>query len=233
MFTTLMTLTMILGGPPSSPSTEAPISPVDAPLIESSVSDVGFALEQERGSNAAPGFIVVLNPIDADPAPGKAPYEQSSPDGAEILMTGIPHGDYEVTIFASQGQMSFPYQHDGLQEGPIRAFVPPRDRVGKRVQQQSSRLIWGGVSLTSLSAVLAVGGLLAYYVNPCGEDGSSGGECRTDVRTQWGTGLVVAGGAGVVAGVTMMAVGHHRKIKMMPGVEMNRRSASLSLVGRF
>jgi hypothetical protein len=89
------------------------------------------------------------------------------------------------------------------------------------------------VAATSLGGGLLVGGLLAVTLNPCGEDGSTGGNCRSDLRTAWGIGLSSVGGAGVGTGITMIAVGRRQRLRLRPGVDVKVGRAGLTLQGRF
>jgi hypothetical protein len=204
-----------------------------APAAQVSASDLRFVLHQVESGREARGVVVTLRPLRPPADNLDLIFVERSLDRGKVSFRVLPHGEYEVTLYASGAELSFHYSHDGSRDEPIRALMPRSDRSGKGVSANPDRLLWGGVSATSLGGALLVGGLLAVALNPCGSDGSTGGDCRSDLRTAWGIALASAGGAGVGTGVTMMAIGRHRRLQLRPGVETKVNSASLVLRGKF
>jgi hypothetical protein len=93
-----------------------------------------------------------------------------------------------------------------------------------------------GLGVTIFGTVLAAGGLMAAFSNPCGHDGARGSNCEVDVRNAVALTMGVTALGALTAGITSMAVGHSiRKRQLASGLALNfnRGGGGLLFVVRF
>ena len=226
----LLLAAMLLGAPAPDP---APVGEASASETAAAATSLAFEVRRAAGGELARGVVVVLDALEVEGVATGHQVVERSADGARVRFADLAHGRYKVSIFSGGAELSFELAHDGSQLEPVRAWLPTDDRTGKGVAARPDRLFWGGVGATSLGAALLVGGALAVTLNPCGQDGATGGDCRSDLRTAWGIGLASVGSAGVGTGVTMIIVGHRQRLRLQPGVDAKVGAASFVLRGRF
>ena len=229
----LALLTCLLCAPGMTPDPGANKAVHAASTSEGASAPLGFEVRRASGGEFAQGVVVTLEALEVEGMAAGTREVQRSLEGAYVRFDELRLGLYRATIFSDGAELSFELEHDGSQREPIRALMPTADHSGKGVGARPDRLFWGGVAATSLGGALVVGGLLAVTLNPCGDDGSTGGDCRNDLRTAWGIGLSSVGGAGVGTGITMIAVGRRQRLRLRPGVDVEVGRAGLSLHGRF
>jgi hypothetical protein len=93
-----------------------------------------------------------------------------------------------------------------------------------------------GLGVTIFGSVLAVGGVLAAYSNPCGHDGARGSNCEVDVRNSVALTMGVTALGVLTAGITSMAVGHALKKRQLASgfaLRFDRGGGGLIFVTRF
>lgn len=109
----------------------------------------------------------------------------------------------------------------------------PAGAVATHPRDSGAGLRRYGLGFTVLGTVLGIGGLVAAYHNPCGKDGSKGGNCEVDVRNIVALGLGVTALGSMTGGLISMAVGQAlRKRDLDEGritVQLSPKGAGLRL----
>ncbi len=139
---------------------------------------------------------------------------------------------------AQQGELGEDMR-DGF-EGELAADPELVARWHRR-REQGQVLRGAGIGVLSLGVALGIGSALSWITVPCGADGTTSADCRTDTRTQLTVGFAVAGGLTVAGGVALIAVGVRRmrrpaslsRIELRSAPWMTRHGAGIGWTGRF
>jgi hypothetical protein len=92
-----------------------------------------------------------------------------------------------------------------------------------------------GLGVTIFGSILAIGGVLAAYTNPCGHDGASGSNCEVDTRNVVALTMGVTALGTLTAGITSMSIGHALKKRQQAGLALrfDRGGGGLVFTARF